>query len=64
MLDNPYNLIQPIIIGMFIQIQRVVFTMPLHLVESHHLVQEQMSHSSKEKKMQGVLMRNYTNLEL
>ena len=68
MLDHQYNLIALIVIGISIQmvmeILVVISIMHFHQVVSHPLVLGQMYRSSRGRKMQEVLMKNYTNLEL
>ena len=68
MLDNQYNLIALIIIGIFIQMVMEILvvqsTMHLHQEELLPLVQEQTYLSLRERKTLEVLMRNYTSLEL
>ena len=57
-------MILQMVIGLFILMHQVKYTVHFHLVVQHHLEQELMYHSLKEKKMLEVLMKNYTNLEL
>ena len=63
MLDHRFNLILQMATGIFTQMLLVVYTTDLLLVVQHHLVQELMYHSSREKRMLEVLTRNYTSLE-
>ena len=63
MLDHRFNLIPQMVTGISIQMLLVEYTTDLLLVVQHHLVQELMYHSSREKRMLEVLTRNYTSLE-
>ena len=62
-LDHRFNLILQMATGIFTQMLLVVYTTDFHLEVLHHLVQELMYHSSREKRMLEVLTRNYTSLE-
>ena len=63
MLDHRFNLIPQMVTGISIQMLLVEYITDLLLVVQHHLVQELMYHSSREKRMLEVLTRNYTSLE-
>ena len=63
MLDHQFNLTLLMVIGIFIQTLLVESITDLHLVVLHHLVQEQVYHSSRERRMREVLTKNYTSLE-
>ena len=63
MLDHQFNLTLQMVIGIFTQMLLVVYTTDFHLEVLHHLVQELMYHSSREKKTLEVLTKNYTSSE-